>query len=117
MRRDLAALKAMAAAAAARHADPLTPPLSAADTEAVRRAVALAVSLASPALAPEHVRETHRLRDLGIDELDRIGIALDLEVRLGLFADLDHSGWRTVADVVRDAARAAAAVSLPPAGD
>jgi acyl carrier protein len=116
--RDLTALKAMADAAAARHAGPTQPPLSAANIEMVRRAVAIAVSLACPSFAPEHMRETHRLKDdLGLDELDHIGIALELEDGFGFTAALDHSGWRTVADVVRDTARAAAAVSLPPAAD
>ena len=51
-------------------------------------------------IAVEWVREDQHLTDLGLDGLDRISLALELERVLRLASDLDCSGWVTVGDVV-----------------
>ena len=45
------------------------------------------------------------VRRWGMGELDRIQLALALEDRLGLARPLEHYGWRSLGDVVREVER------------
>ncbi len=99
------ALKAKLAAAESR---PPARPLPLHDLARVSSAVAVAVGeLAS--MAPEHVREEQLLSRLGLDELDRIWLALEIEERLGLSGSIAVAGIRSVAGLVRATAAAVAA--------
>ena len=80
------------------------------DLAVVRRVVADEVGRLA-GVAPEHVVEAASLvHRWGLDELDRIQLAIALEDRLRLVERMDQGAWRTVGDVVRDAARTPAAL-------
>ena len=110
MRADIAALKERIAKLEAR-AKPsvaLGPPHT---ILGVSRAVACSIG-ALLDMPPEHVTEQQRLRDIGLDDLGKIELALTLEERLGLAGELDSTWWVTVGDVVRMVARVP---TVPPA--
>ena len=55
-------------------------------------------------VSSEHLRLEHRLVDIGLDALGRVGLALAMEQKASLAVELDSSGWMTIGDVV-DAVR------------